>query len=410
MKVLIFGVALTLSLLTAAEPPADATASPRIPGVPAEFAAVAKANLAKRPALKLRLRISRASLPKLRAQPNWNVVEDKPITAASKDPHDYFSTGTYWWPDPAKPDGLPYIRRDGYINPATTKLDNYKVQQMRLKVLPLAALAYFEGDREAGKIAVGQLKKFFLDPKTRMNPNLKYSQAIPGRCDGRPEGLIDAYMFADVIDAAAMLRASGDLSDAEYDGLRQWFGEFGRWLETDPMSMRDRDASHNHGLAWQLMVILCAEFSGDRATALEHARKIPGLIVRAIREDGVMPAEAARPTSWDYHMFAMGMVMRLCAALRPLGIDLLAPDSESGKRIRLTLDMMAKIIPDKKWPLQQVQPIRLDYMGGLLMRMHTMTGEAKWLEPYRRLEVPRADMIAELFFSPDGLWGHDRKP
>ena len=188
------------------------------------------------------------------------------------------------------------------------------------------------------------------------------------------------------------------------------FGAFGRWLENDPMSMRDRDASHNHGLAWQLMVILCAEFSGDRATALEHARKIPGLIVRAIREDGVMPAEAARPTSWDYHMFAMGMVMRLCAALRPLGIDLLAPDSESGKRIRLTLDMMAKIIPDKRWPLKQVQPIRLDYMGGLLMRMYTMTGEEKWLDPYRRLEVPRADMIAELFFSPNGLYGHDRKP
>ena len=211
MKALIFGFVLSFSLLAAAGPPAETV--PGIPGVPAEYAATAKANLDKRPALKLRLRISRNSLPKLKARPNWNVVEDKPITAASKDPHDYFSTGTYWWPDPAKPDGLPYIRRDGYINPATTKLDNYKVQQMRLKVLPLAALAYFEGDREAGRLAAGQLRTFFLDPKTRMNPNLKYSQAIPGRCDGRPEGLIDAYMFADVIDAAAMLRASGDRSE-----------------------------------------------------------------------------------------------------------------------------------------------------------------------------------------------------
>jgi len=44
-------------------------------------------------------------------------VMDKPRPAASGDPHDYFSYGPYWWPDPAKPDGLPYIRRDGEVNP-----------------------------------------------------------------------------------------------------------------------------------------------------------------------------------------------------------------------------------------------------------------------------------------------------
>ena len=33
------------------------------------------------------------------------------------DKHDYLSFGSYWWPDPDKPDGLPYIRRDGGVNP-----------------------------------------------------------------------------------------------------------------------------------------------------------------------------------------------------------------------------------------------------------------------------------------------------
>ena len=32
-------------------------------------------------------------------------------------PHDYFSAGDYWWPDPKNPNG-PYIRRDGFSNPA----------------------------------------------------------------------------------------------------------------------------------------------------------------------------------------------------------------------------------------------------------------------------------------------------
>src|SRR3954465_11347972 len=46
-------------------------------------------------------------------------VLDKPSVAASGDKHDYFTYGPYWWPDPTKPDGLPYIRRDGDVNPAS---------------------------------------------------------------------------------------------------------------------------------------------------------------------------------------------------------------------------------------------------------------------------------------------------
>jgi hypothetical protein len=46
----------------------------------------------------------------------FSVVHKKRLPA-SGDPHDYFSYGPYWWPDPAQPDGLPYIRRDGEVNP-----------------------------------------------------------------------------------------------------------------------------------------------------------------------------------------------------------------------------------------------------------------------------------------------------
>src|SRR5436190_8832191 len=31
-------------------------------------------------------------------------------------PHDFFSEGDYWWPDPENPDG-PYIQNDGMSNP-----------------------------------------------------------------------------------------------------------------------------------------------------------------------------------------------------------------------------------------------------------------------------------------------------
>ena len=43
-------------------------------------------------------------------------VMDKTYNPASGNKHDFFSMATYFWPDPTKPDGLPYIRRDGYTN------------------------------------------------------------------------------------------------------------------------------------------------------------------------------------------------------------------------------------------------------------------------------------------------------
>ena len=47
-------------------------------------------------------------------------VIDKRLKALSGNNHDYMSMGIYWWPNPDMPDGLPYVRRDGYKNPDTT--------------------------------------------------------------------------------------------------------------------------------------------------------------------------------------------------------------------------------------------------------------------------------------------------
>ena len=44
-------------------------------------------------------------------------VMDKERTAPSGDKHDYYSIGRYFWPDDAKSDGLPWVRRDGQVNP-----------------------------------------------------------------------------------------------------------------------------------------------------------------------------------------------------------------------------------------------------------------------------------------------------
>src|SRR3982751_3365975 len=44
-------------------------------------------------------------------------VVTKGVTPPSGDKHDYMSQAPYFWADPGKKDGLPYVRRDGERNP-----------------------------------------------------------------------------------------------------------------------------------------------------------------------------------------------------------------------------------------------------------------------------------------------------
>ena len=52
-------------------------------------------------------------------------VMDKSVTPPSGDKHDYMSQAPYFWADPSKPNGLPYIRRDGEHNPEIKKITDH---------------------------------------------------------------------------------------------------------------------------------------------------------------------------------------------------------------------------------------------------------------------------------------------
>ena len=53
-------------------------------------------------------------------------------------PHDFYSEGDYWWPDPKNPGG-PYIRRDGLTNPENFTGHREAMIRLSLMVPALAA-------------------------------------------------------------------------------------------------------------------------------------------------------------------------------------------------------------------------------------------------------------------------------
>lgn len=140
----------------------------------------------------------------------WTVV-DKPKPAPGGDVHDYLSQAPYWWPSQTptadNPWGCPYVQRDGQRNPEVdTGTDRQDVEKVFDSTYDLALAWYYTGRKEYAEKVATVLRTWFLDPDTRMNPNLDHAQFIPCKYDGRAIGIIDfSQSYTSVTDAVALL-------------------------------------------------------------------------------------------------------------------------------------------------------------------------------------------------------------
>ena len=291
-------------------------------------------------------------------------VTEKEQAPPSGDRHDYMSLAPYFWPDPTKPDGKPYIRRDGERNPESRDPranDGPRVAKMGNAIETLSLAYFFTGDKKYATHAAEITRVWFLAPATRMNPNFKYAQAVPGKNDGRPEGILEARHIAVAIDSLGLLVDAEVLSGAERKAMVAWLREYVRWLLASPAGREEQAANNNHGTYYDVQVVRLALCLGRK----DYARRILNdakkrRISAQIAADGSQPHELKRTKSLSYSRFNLEALCELATLGEHAGVDLWGYAGPDGGGIRRGVEFVAPYFdePAKKWPYQQIEEVK----------------------------------------------------
>ena len=300
-----------------------------------------KAAIARDPAVNAAYRDLTARADRMLTAKPASVMDKRSIPV-SGDRHDYVSLARYWWPNPANPKGA-YVRRDGDTNPdiESNRFDRSALSRMAREADTLALAYYYSGDPQYAEGAARVIRTWFLDPATRMNPNMNFAQAVPGVSNGRPEGVLDGATFIGVIDSAGLIGPSGALSPDEIKALERWFSSYLDWMLKSPNGKAEGKASNNHGLWYDAQIARFALFARRPEIARRIAAAFPkARLARQVDASGALPAELTRTRSFHYSLYALDAAYTLADSAACLGVDLYRAQ-EKGRSLRKATDHLA---------------------------------------------------------------------
>lgn len=274
----------------------------------------------------------------------------------SGDKHDYMSIAPYFWPDPSKPNGLPYINKDGVVNPEVrqyTDKTNLPVVCNNIYLLSLAW--YFSNDEKYARHASKLAEVWFLDTATRMNPNLNYGQAVKGVTEGRAEGLIDSRFFIWAIDGIRLLQTSRYWTARDQASMKQWFSAFLSWMQTSRIAQKEMNSKNNHGVWYDAQSLAMALFADSVELAGKIVQRAADRLDRQMDTSGMFPLELTRTTSLHYSVFILNAFIVVAELSQQTSVNLWTLETPSGKSLKRALQVILPFITrEKPWPWPQI--------------------------------------------------------
>lgn len=284
-------------------------------------------------------------------------VMTKEYIPASGSKHDYVSLARYAWPDETQPNGLPYVMRDGVSNPELKKFDRNKLSAMANAVYRLSLAYYFSGEEKYAQKATELIRVWFIDKKTKVNPNLRFAQHIPGKADGRCYGVIDAYSYVKMLDGVQLLEKSKSFTQKDSKLLKAWFSQLLKWLLTHPQAIEESYQKNNHATAYDVQVAAYALYTGNKKVFSDIVDNFSKRrIATQIMPDGKQPYELRRTLAFGYSQYNLTHIIDLMLMIKHQGVDFrqycVSGEHSFFKAMDFLAPYMGKSVSD--WPYQQI--------------------------------------------------------
>ncbi|MFC4499385.1 MULTISPECIES: alginate lyase family protein [Streptomyces] len=339
----------------------------------------------------------------------WTVV-DKPRPAPGGDVHDYLSQAPYWWPSQSpttdNPWGCPYVQRDGERNPEVDSgTDRQDVEKTFDAAYDLSLAWYYTGKKRYAEKAGQVLRTWFLDPATRMNPNLDHAQFIPCKFDGRAIGIIDfSQSFTSVLDALALLDTGAPgWTRTDRTGMAKWNSDFLGWLRNSDFGKEEGAATNNHGVFFDMQLAGLAYATGDRELARRTVLDARSRrIAPQVASDGSQPQELTRTRSWHYSTFSLVAHTRLAAIGRHVGVNLWTYRGPDGQSLFKAVDyLLPAATASAAWPHPELEFHR--YAATDIVHAAADAGDTRARKAVALLEEPPGGDLWSLRPAPEQL-------
>lgn len=307
------------------------------------------------------------------------IAKAKPITVMDKsksfaeNPHTYCSLSRYAWP--SEKDPKLYVIRDGQTNPEWDSYDLPKLDLLSSRIKTLGTAYYITKESKYYDAFCRQLRAWFLDEDTYMEPNLEYAQVQPGKNNnkGMSYGLVDLNRFTPVIESVFLVQSEKKLDRETRLGLEQWFAELLEWTLNSEQWENVGQGNNNIVAALYVTLVEMARFTGDKETLERLSKEYKDRVLDIqIDEEGKQPAELKRTIGFGYAVGNLNNIIDFCLIMEQSGIHFYRDNQQ---KIDSAFEYLLQFVGNHEaFPYQQIQgwegyEVKLERNAGRLKRM-----------------------------------------
>ncbi|KZP31198.1 chondroitin AC/alginate lyase, partial [Athelia psychrophila] len=287
------------------------------------------------------------------------------VLPPSQDPHDFLSFAPYHWPNcnwcshgtthliMIAWTTCPYIARDGRVNPDVRLLNAPAAINFAAQSILYNAVAYALQKTSAySSAAVAFIDAFFLEPATKMNPNMNFGQVVrgppPKGSQGTFTGVLDLRGIVKIINGVAILKAaeSPDWTPARDEEMATWMSAYAGWLQNSTLGKMSASRPNNHGTFYVSQLTSTRVLAGNVQGAADALQGyFSHQYLDQLAASGEQPFEAVRTRPFHYRCFNLEAMIVNAKIGDQLGLNLWAVKSRYGATIQTALDYTMKLNP-----------------------------------------------------------------